>query len=86
MLRLPAAGGVRFGIDCQIVVSGFTQRLLIADDDRAVHAGTWRLVNEAISRGPNVVVEVFMIKAHRSGIRSGRTSWRTSWVMRRSIC
>ncbi len=33
--RLPPAGGVRSGIDCQMVVSGFGQRLLITDDDRS---------------------------------------------------
>ncbi len=47
--RLPPAGGVRFGIDCQMVVSGFGKRLFIADDDRSFHSGSWRLINEAMS-------------------------------------
>ncbi len=57
---------MRFGIDCQMVISGFAQRLWIADDDRAFHAGTWRLIHEAMARSPQVAVEVFKIKAHRS--------------------
>ncbi len=63
---LPSCGTVQFGIDCQMVVAGFVQRLWLADDDRAVNVGTWRLINEAMDRLPQVAAKVFKIKAHRS--------------------
>jgi hypothetical protein len=49
-----------------MVISGFAQRLWLADDDRALHAGTWRLINQAMDRSPLVAVDVFKTKAHRS--------------------
>ncbi len=73
--RLPPSGGVRFGIDCQMVVSGFGKRLLIADDDRSFHSGTWRLINDAMSLAPAVGVEIFKIKAHRSREQVRPDAW-----------
>ncbi len=65
--RLPEAGTLRFSTDCQMVVSGFGARIVLADDDRSSYAGTPRLINEAIARvGEEVAVEVFKVKAHRN--------------------
>ncbi len=64
--RLPEAGALRFGIDCQMLVSGFDKRIALAEDDRSLYAGKWRLINEAIaSAGSGGSVDVFEVNAHR---------------------